>query len=340
MFVIRPIESKDLAAYQELAFQASIGITTLPKNKSLLEQKVQFSIDSFQKQIASPLDELYLFVLENLDDQTIGGTCGIFSQAGISSAPCFYKVVSEKNSSSLQTPERRVLHPIKYQSGPSEVCGIFLKRDFRHSGLGKLLSLSRFLYIATFPHLFTNTIISSIRGIIDAKEQSPFWNSLGKHFLPFPLKEVFHLLEDRKVSYHDLLAPYPIPVVLLTQRAKDVIGKPHHNSRPALKLLRKEGFTITDEVDILDGGPKLCVAQEKIQTISKSKVAQIGEITKASTSENQYLICNQTQPFRASYGDLTVLKNGAVSLSSTICKALRIDKGDSIRFFQLSKIGK
>lgn len=340
MFVIRPIESKDLNAYQNLAFQASIGITTLPKNKALLEKKMHFSIESFHKKALLPQDELYLFVLENLDDHTIGGTCGIYSKSGISSAPCFYKIVQEKKTSPLQTPESRVLHPVKHPSGPSEICGIFLKKEFRHSGLGKLLSLSRFLFIATFPHFFTNTLISSIRGMIDANEQSPFWNSLGKHFIPYPLKEVFQLLEEHTLSFQDLIAPYPVPVALLTQRAQDVIGKPHQNSKPALKLLKKEGFEITDEIDIIDGGPKIMVLQEKIQTISKSKVTKVGELNSKQPFESNYLICNQKPNFRVCLGDLTILKNGTVSLSSTICKALQIDQGDSIRFLQLAKAGK
>jgi len=336
MFVIRTIETKDLAAYQELAFNASLGITTLPKNKLLLEKKLQFSMESFQKKVTAPDHELYLFVLEDLSNNLVGGTCGIFSQSGTFSSPCFYDVVSEKLECPMLTAETRVLHPKKYTNGASEVCGIFLKKEFRHSGLGKLLSFSRFLFIATFPHLFTSTIISSIRGWIDTSGNSPFWNSLGKHFLSISFKEIFPLLEAKKISYEDLLARYPIPLALLSQRARTVIGKPHHNSKAALKMLLKEGFQLSSEIDVLDGGPKLITQQDQIHTILKNKVARIGEITKKTVELTPYLICNQSKDFRVCYGNLCIQKNGTVSVPENLCEALRVGEGDAIRFLDLS----
>ncbi|PJD95410.1 MAG: arginine N-succinyltransferase [Parachlamydia sp.] len=336
MFFIRPIEAKDLAIYQELAFNASPGITTLPKSKPLLEKKINFSNESFQKKTTAPNHELYLFVLEDFTSQMVGGTCGIYSQSGMYSSPCFYDVVAEKLNSPLLTSEVRVLHPKKYTIGPSEVCGIFLKKEFRHSGLGKLLSLSRFLFMATFPHLFTHTIISSIRGWIDPAGNSPFWNSLGRHFLPIPLKEAFPLLENKKISYEDILSRYPIPLALLSHRARAVIGKPHRNSKPALMLLQKEGFRVSSEIDILDGGPKLIAQQEHIHTILKNKVARISEITKEPIDSVPYLLSNQSKAFRVCYGNLNIQKDGTVSIPAKVCEMLQVDKGDSVRFLDLS----
>ena len=60
--IVRPIEEKDLDDVYELSLEAKHGLSTLPKDKDLLEAKIQKSVSSFHSHIAKPGNELYLFV--------------------------------------------------------------------------------------------------------------------------------------------------------------------------------------------------------------------------------------------------------------------------------------
>ncbi len=51
----------------------------------------------------------------------------------------------------------------------------------------------------------------------------------------------------------------PIYINLLSKEAQAVIGQVHDNTKPALKLLEREGFCCRDYVDIFDGARQLNV---------------------------------------------------------------------------------
>src|SRR5882762_813753 len=93
MLVFRPITLEDLPQLAELAAVAGIGLTTLPKDPQLLENRILESRRSFErltlssKSLASqsaerPGGEIYLFVLEDLHTGRITGTSAIVSKVG------------------------------------------------------------------------------------------------------------------------------------------------------------------------------------------------------------------------------------------------------------------
>jgi arginine N-succinyltransferase len=190
--------------------------------------------------------------------------------------------------------------------------------------------------MASFPHFFTKTIISSIRGRIDSQGNSPFWNSLGHHFLSKSLDEVFHLLEDQKISHKEIITPYPVHGALLSKKACQTIGKPHMNSTPAFKMLKNQGFSITDEIDIFDGGPKLMAELSDIHAITKSRTGFIKKISSNIENSTYSLICNQNHPFRVCYGEVSAKKE-EVTLSSQVCEALQLEQGDAVRYLHIPK---
>ena len=49
MLVIRPVQLKDLDRLVQLAYQASFGLTSLPRGKKLLRKRILESIESFAK---------------------------------------------------------------------------------------------------------------------------------------------------------------------------------------------------------------------------------------------------------------------------------------------------
>lgn len=59
----------------------------------------------------------------------------------------------------------------------------------------------------------------------------------------------------------------PIYINLLSDEAQAVIGKVHENTKPALRLLQKEGFICRDYVDIFDAGPTVECDLNNIDTV-------------------------------------------------------------------------
>src|SRR4051812_15740621 len=97
MLVFRPITLDDLPQLTELAAVAGFGLTTLPKDPQLLENRILESRRSFERLSISskaaeragasggaerPSGEVYLFVLEDLHTGRIVGTSAIVSKVG------------------------------------------------------------------------------------------------------------------------------------------------------------------------------------------------------------------------------------------------------------------
>jgi arginine N-succinyltransferase len=142
MIIIRPITFKDLEAYEQLAMQSSAGIFNLPKNRALLQKKIQDSLLAFSSHGSQAENEVYVFVLEDLDTGIVGGTCGIISKT----APMhFYRLETVKQHSDHfpLAPEIKILHPMTDKKKVSEICSLYLHPKFRKDGLGKLISFSR-----------------------------------------------------------------------------------------------------------------------------------------------------------------------------------------------------
>src|SRR3954471_5994627 len=97
MLVFRPITLDDLPQLTELAALAGFGLTTLPKDPQLLENRILESRRSFERLAVfsksapkggteargeRPGGEVYLFVLEDLHTGRIVGTSAIVSKVG------------------------------------------------------------------------------------------------------------------------------------------------------------------------------------------------------------------------------------------------------------------
>lgn len=334
MFVIRPIAINDLSALEEFAYATNLGMLSLPRNRSLLQKKIERSLESFQAHISHPEKEIYIFVLENTATEEVGGSSGIYAKSGVNEPLYFFRIEAlNPRSEKLPAPrERRVLHPISLSDGPSELCTLYLKPEWRKKGLGELLSLCRFLFIADNLHRFDKLTMAALRGVITkTKKNSPFWDGLGKHFLNVTFEEVQSMIEKDRSFIPDFLPRYPIYVSLLTKQAQSVIGKPHITTRPALKMLKKEGFQITNDIDFLEAGPIVAAQTKEIRTVSESNLATVTDTTTAPIVSKMYVIGNHSMDFRACYGRLKVSDEG-VSITEKVAKALHVKVGDKIRY--------
>ncbi|MBS0358730.1 MAG: arginine N-succinyltransferase [Proteobacteria bacterium] len=335
MMLVRPVKPKDLNGILELAQQSSGGMTTLPPNKKLIQTKIQNSIQAFSKPADQHSSALYFFVLEDLEKKKIAGTCAIDSRVGLEVPFYSYHVgtLTKINYDLDITSRYQILHLNNDFSGKSEICTLFLAQPYRKGGLGLLLSRSRFLFMAQFPTRFSDIIFAEMRGFSDKNGQSPFWEGLGKHFFQMEFTRADQLTGTTDKQFiADLMPNLPVYVPLLPKQAQQVIGQVHENTRPALKILQKEGFRFSGYVDIFDGGPLIDTPLTEIRTVSESRLSEVGSMRTELMSE-RYLIANASlDNFRVCFGSLEQELDGSVTITPEVAKALQIKVGDQIRW--------
>ncbi len=318
--IVRPIEKKDFETYLKFAKAAGVGMTSLTANKKTLYENLEKSLYSFQKKVTRPEDELYLFVLENLETKEIGGISGIYSKT---KERCYYKLEEKEGY--------HVLHPLCEVSGPSELCSLFILPHFRQLGLGKFLSFSRFLFIASFRERFTKVISAELRGHVD-KNISPLWNALGRHLCPMSFKELNQKLHEGQNTLKKSLSEYPLYSFLLPKKAKECLGKPHLHSERALQILIDQGFELTHLINPNDGGPLVQAKIEEIKTIKNSEAAPLFSMDHCP-GEEEFFVATTSLEFKAVCCRLKK-KQGEVTLSPESAKHLELEINDTIRFIK------
>lgn len=318
MNIVRPIRVSDLEQYEKLAFGATLGIINLPKDKKLLEKKVQNSLEAFQSQNPKVGRQDYCFVLENLETGEIGGTSAIFSRTGIPDPLVYYRL------------EKEILKPMTYKTGPTEICALYIDPEWRKEGLGKLLSLSRLLFIANFPERFEEEIFAEMRGIITEDGKVPFWEGLRKQLIDADYTEIVAAQEMRNRKIYEAMQQTPIRLSSLPKEAQEAVGKTHENTKPALNMLLKEGFHLNGEVD-LDGGPRILAKTQEIATIQNSQVAKV-IIHRTLSQPMNGMLCNTSLDFRSCYGSMMKVDEKHVQITEETAKALHVKEGEQIRY--------
>lgn len=337
MMVIRPIRLDDTEQLLTLALEAGVGMTSLPPDSEVLCEKVDDSLRGFSGTANSPADESYLFVLEDLNTQQIVGTCGIVVSVGNTKPFYSYKLSTLTHSSEQLNVHKEIkaLYLVNDYQGVSEICTLFLTPAYRQHHNGSLLSRSRFLFMAEFPHRFAKTVIAELRGVQNHEGRSPFWRNLGRHFFDMDFSEADYLTTTgNKQFISDLMPRYPIYVPLLPPEAQAVIGCVHDATKPAMKMLEREGFEFEGYVDIFDAGPTVQAHRDHIHTVQKSKRKAIEGIL-PELEGPLFLISNISPEFRACLGTCVETEEGGVHLTKSVAHALQVKEGDRVRFVSL-----
>ena len=334
MFLIRPIHEKDLDAYEEFAKKSSLGLINLPKNRELLKEKIIASQRAFDAPIEKPDLENYIFVLEDMHTGELGGTCGICSRMGVTEPNYYYRLAFTKNEYTQK--DMQILASVNYPIGPTEIFALYLKAEFRKEGLGQLLSLCRFLFIANHRQRFEAYVAAEMRGYIKDDDHVPFWENIGRKFLDISYAELCEMEIESRAFIPSLLPKWPLYTALLPKEAQECIGKTHDKTVPALKMLNEEGFAFTGEIDPFDGGPKIGCKTDDIATIKNSSTAIVDAINQALDNSRSFIISNTNIDFRACYGNVIILKPGLASIPAALAHALKVGLGDEIRFVKIN----
>lgn len=335
MFV-RPVQSADVDRLLELAALTSFGLTTLPRDRSLLEKRVKGSLRSFEHlEDEEPRGQSYLFVIVDERTGLVMGTSGVVSKVGGFEPFYSYRVETKEHVSKMLGVKReiRALHLVEDHNGPSEIGSLFLHPEARQGGNGRLLSLSRFLFMAEYPHLFDTEVIAEMRGVIDDQGRTPFWDAVGKHFFDLEFPKADYLSIVNKEFIGDLMPRYPIYIPILPPEAQRVIGEVHELTRPARKLLESEGFEFRNQVDIFEAGPMLHCARERIRAVRESVTAQVAT-TPAKVAGPEFLISTRTGGFRCVRGGVQQASNG-IEIEQRAAEQLGVSSGENVRFVPL-----
>lgn len=331
VLVLRPISRQDLPSLIAFSKSAGFGITSLPQNVHILEKKLERSLHSFQSEKRE--HKTFLFCLE-LDRKVIG-ISGIVSRIA-TDEPFFalHHLLEPLHSKTLKIEkEISVLHFIRARKKPTEIGTLFLLKEFRHSHFGKLLSLSRFLFIAAFRDFFANTVIAELRGI-NVEGVSPFWDAVGSHFFNITFPEADLLRAEHPECIEELFPKHPLYSFLLPKEAQEVLGKPHPETLPAQHFLEKQGFRLSHYLDIFDAGPHVFAPTDEIDAVRSSRLGVVKELKETSEGSQIAIVSNERMGFRACQAHI-VVEEGAVILDREALQALEVDIGDAIRYYIL-----
>ncbi|GGC08884.1 arginine N-succinyltransferase [Marinobacterium zhoushanense] len=335
MFVIRPIEYRDLELLQQIAVESGPGFTSLPDNPDFLADKIRVSVEALRAPATRPGTETYLFVLEDPATGEVAGTCGIAAAVGLDT-PFYHYHLSTVVHSSRELGvynEFKTLNLCNDYTGSSELCTLYLRPQYRQSGVGTLLSKCRFLFIAEHPNRFNERVIAEMRGFTDPQHTNPFWEGLGRHFFSMDYDKADYLTgAGNKVFIAELMPKHSIYIHLLPKDAQEVIGRVHPNTEAAYKMLEMEGFRFENYIDIFDAGPTLAARQQDIRAITQSRRLRISVQQQVEMEGAQrFLIANtNTTGFRCTSA-LIKPNRGQVALPPEVAAALQVSDGDQVR---------
>jgi arginine N-succinyltransferase len=294
MLVVRAARADDLDGVHALAQAAGPGMTTLKADRRALAARLEVAQASFQETIPST-ERDYVFVLEDTAQGRVAGIAAIKGAVGLDEPFYNYRIgalVHSAPSVGVYT-RHEVLYMTHDLTGCAELCSLFLHPDYRCGANGKLLSKSRFMFIAQFPQLFTQTVFAEMRGFQNPDGSSPFWEDIGRKFFKMDFQRADDLCQPGGKSYiAELMPRYPIYTSFLSDAARAVIGATHADTVPARRLLEQEGMSASTYIDIFDGGPVLHANVRDLRAVRDSVTAIHSEAIHGIVDARLSLVCN------------------------------------------------
>ncbi len=330
-FVVRTATASDLQPMYEMAKLTGGGFTNLPPDRGSLAAKLERSQAACQVAQDQLKDELFVLVLENTETGEVRGTGQLFTQVGQNWPFYSYRLtLHTQHSRELQrTVRAELLSLVTDLEGASEVGGLFLHPSQRAGGLGLLLARSRYLFVAGHRARFGQRILAELRGIIDERGGSPFWDAVGGRFFGMSFQEAdsFNALNGNQFIA-DLMPKHPVYTAMLPESAAQVIGLPHPTGRAAMRMLENEGFAYEGFIDIFDGGPTMIARTDAVASIRGAVAAPVVE-TALEIGEKALLAAGRLGDFRCCFG-ARAMHDGGVAIDSRAAELLRVSEGDVV----------
>ena len=330
-FVIRPSREDDLEHLYEMAKLTGGGFTNLPADRDALRGKLERSARAFANTGDELTDETFLLVLENTETGAVRGTCQLMTQVGQQWPFYSYRLntLTQYSRELDRTVRAEMLHLVTDLEGCSEVGGLFLHPNERAGGLGLLLARSRYLFIAMHRQRFAERVLAELRGIIDDRGGSPFWDGVAGRFFGMTFQEAdyFNAINGNQFIA-DLMPKHPVYVAMLDDDAREVIGLPHPTGRAAMRMLEKEGLRFEGYVDIFDGGPTMLARTDDVVSVAEAAPRALGNAA-LDSGERALLATGHLTDFRCCYGARAV-DGESIAIDSAGADILRVGEGDTV----------
>jgi arginine N-succinyltransferase len=331
-FRIRAARNEDFQALYEMAKLTGGGFTNLPADRGALVDKLIRSEKGFAAQVTEPGDELYVFMLENAETGQIRGTCQIFGMVGLDTPFYSYRISTLTQTSKAlgQTFRNEMVTLTTDLEGSSEVGGLFLHPGERAGGLGMLLARSRYLFIKLHRERFARRVIAELRGVIDEKGGSPFWDAIAGRFFGMSFQEADEFNGAHGTQFiADLMPKTPIYTAMLPEGARAVMGVPHPSGRAAMKMLEREGFQFDCYIDIFDGGPTMTALTDQVRTVRESRELVLESIAETVEGTNMMLAHGRLEAFTACCGEVSISQDETATLSRETAALIGVRPGDT-----------
>lgn len=331
-FRLRAARSADLEALYEMAKLTGGGFTNLPPERAALKAKLDRAEAAFGTDSDTIADELFVLVLENGRTGAVRGTCQLMTQVGQRWPFYSYRLntLTQYSQELDRTVRAELLSLVTDLEGSSEVGGLFLHPNERAGGLGLLLARSRYMFVAMHRKRFADRILAELRGIIDERGGSPFWDGVAGRFfgMNFQDADYFNAINGNQFIA-DLMPKHPVYIAMLSEDARSVIGIPHPTGRAAMRMLEDEGFRSEGYVDIFDGGPTMVARTDNVTSVKNSCEATVTGLS-VDEGERAILATGRLGTFRACFGARVMDGEGGIAIDSASADLLDVCEGDVV----------
>jgi arginine N-succinyltransferase len=335
MMIVREVVMEDLDQLWDLIGNASAGMTSLNIDREQLADRVERSTFAFRRTTERAEGAPYVFVMEDTAQGRLVGTSCIFSKTGGFEPFYAYRIDTEMSYCERlkQSSEIQSLHLLKIHNGPTEIGSLFLLPELRGMGCGKLLSLSRFAFMAAHPKRFANKTIAEMRGYMNEQGRSAFWEAIGAHFFNIDFPDADSLSMIDKQFIEDLMPRHPIYLHLLPKNAREVIGRVHEQTKPALAMLEAQGFRRNGLIDIFDAGPSVECETNQIRAINETRfvsaVTAPSDQSQRPTNIERAIISSVGSPFRSIQSNIAILGNEII-VSQELLDCLQVEANQKV----------
>ncbi|MBM4108435.1 MAG: arginine N-succinyltransferase [Phycisphaerae bacterium] len=305
MFVVRQAKPKDVGALVKLA--RMVYFVNLPPDERLLGEKIAQSARCFIKagggEGASGLSpngssrraaeipglaqmdqesDLFVFVIEDTETGGVVGTGQIRARQGGPGNPNWSFQLSEKRffSTTLGYGSTHTVGRLYGdESGPTEIGGLILQPSHRGHGQrpGRLLSFSRFNFIACHRRLFADRVLAEMMAPVTADGDSLFWDHLGRKFIPVKYAEADRFCQHNRRFIPELFPKEEIYLTLFPLEVQNQLATVSKETVPARRMLESIGFRYHGHIDPFDGGPHLDADTDRIPLVRETSMLEVGK---------------------------------------------------------------
>ena len=189
--------------------------------------------------------------------------------------------------------------------------------------------------MAMAPQHFDSMVIAQMRGVIDDKGSSLFWENVCQKFCPISYQDLDMHLRKSNQFLMDMLPKIPIYTALIPPEVRAILGHIHPKTEGAAHILREEGFTATDHIDVGDAGPILAANRDEIRLLRDSRKVCVVDIDSRTIAKNAdavdcLLSVSTPTGARIIQAPIAGFLDHGIGISHDIAQNLGVSKGQAL----------